>query len=248
MQPSLAMPQHKPECLTGQLFYAFQPVYSAKDKVVAYEALARCQFFHGGDNLKPSFSAQGIEQISFELQVSAFISSLLCFSKYEKPNEEVQFYLNVDPSQFTVRNMEYFVSTLKRNSICGAAIGIEITEREDIKGIEFKAINILQAFGITVALDDFGTGFSNITALVSLPFDCVKFDRDFLYMYKNPLALNLMKSMHDALSENGFDTVIEGIETKEGYDIALSLGATGYQGYYLGREEWGNPAIVDFKI
>ncbi len=228
----------KQSSIRGELHYAFQPIYDTQFHIVGYEALARCQFFsERGEAIKVQASAEGIERVPYRTQVYAFVRSVLRFKQAYNIDPALPVSFNIDPVNFTAKKLAVLIETAKQSGMPLDSLAIEITEHHEIKNIHQGLVMEVADLGIDIRLDDFGTGFSNIESLMSLPFTTVKFDKSFLYMYKNSLAMSLMQSMHSAIRAHGINTILEGIETPEMLDVAKYLEPTGLQGWLLSREQ-----------
>ncbi len=115
---------------------------------------------------------------------------------------------------------------------------LELTERCRHLDPDFLAdeLKFFRSYGITVAIDDFGTGTSSLMLLLQFPVDELKMDRGFL---SNALAskknLAILESILQNSQRAGLRTCVEGIETREQYELIASLGGDYYQGYYVSR-------------
>lgn len=97
-------------------------------------------------------------------------------------------------------------------------------------------LKFFRSRGITVAIDDFGTGASSLMLLLQLPIDELKVDRFFLLnALKNKQSLTLLENIIRISGQAGYRTCVEGIETKEQYDLIASLSGDCYQGYYASK-------------
>ena len=92
-----------------------------------------------------------------------------------------------------------------------------------------------RALGFSLSVDDFGVEYSNINRLIESPFNRVKFDKLFLKDIKHKLSRDLLYKIHDVVSSNGMETVIEGVEDRAAYVNAMRIGANFYQGWYFGK-------------
>jgi len=115
---------------------------------------------------------------------------------------------------------------------------LELTERCRRLDMGFLAdeLKFFRSHGVSTAIDDFGTGTSSLTLLLQLPIDEVKVDRVFLSeIFENRNYRYLMEYILRGARRAGFRACVEGIETKEQYDLIASLGGDCYQGYYESR-------------
>ena len=127
--------------------------------------------------------------------------------------------------------MEAFVPFLQDRQII-----LEVTETALITEIGQATENLqkLRRQGFLVALDDFGSGYSSLRYLASMPVDTVKFDISLIRTLDNPDQHQIVESLVQMISDAGYTTVAEGIETAEQLTRVRNLGFNFAQGYYLG--------------
>ena len=117
-------------------------------------------------------------------------------------------------------------------------ITIEITESIIGSDFEFikKQIERFRELGFPVWMDDFGSGYSSLNILQSVEFDLIKFDMSFLRKLdegdKGKILLTELMRMATSL---GFDTVCEGVETREQVQFLREIGCSKLQGYYFSK-------------
>jgi len=115
---------------------------------------------------------------------------------------------------------------------------LELTERCRRMDLDYLAeeLKFFRSHGITIAIDDFGTGSSSLTLPLQLPVDELKIDRLFLSkIFADQNYRYMMEGILHTARRGRFCTCVEGIETKEQYDLIASLGGDCYQGYYASR-------------
>ena len=90
--------------------------------------------------------------------------------------------------------------------------------------------------GHSCALDDFGTGLNGMTLLTDYDFDIVKVDRVLTTdIEKRPEKLKVLTLLHEMITALNKSHVVEGVETKEVYDLLVTAGFRVFQGYLLDR-------------
>ncbi|MCR5403603.1 MAG: EAL domain-containing protein [Butyrivibrio sp.] len=117
-------------------------------------------------------------------------------------------------------------------------ITIEITE--SILGSDFeyikKQIERFQELGFPVWMDDFGSGYSSLNILQSIRFDLIKFDMSFMRkLDENEKSRILLTELMRMATSLGFDTVCEGVETKEQVQFLREIGCSKLQGFYYSK-------------
>ena len=117
-------------------------------------------------------------------------------------------------------------------------ITLEITENLAINDIERVTgiINGLKEFGVKIALDDFGTGYSSLNYIKQLNFDVIKIDKSFVdEILTDDYEKAFVKLIVDLSAQIGVKLCVEGIESKEQYELLKSLKADAIQGYYFSK-------------
>lgn len=88
--------------------------------------------------------------------------------------------------------------------------------------------------GHRIMADDFGTGYTNFLATLEFPFSIIKLDRGFLHSDQELRYAN-MQGIIRLFHENGKQVVVEGVETRQQMEEAVSMGADYLQGFYLAK-------------
>jgi EAL domain-containing protein (putative c-di-GMP-specific phosphodiesterase class I) len=117
-------------------------------------------------------------------------------------------------------------------------VELELTESMLMSNME-ASIKLIKAFGdlgFRTAIDDFGTGFSSLNYLRKLPVDVLKIDQSFVRdMLLEPASLAIVDSVINLAHALGKETVAEGVETLEEYQLLCQRGCRLIQGYYIAR-------------
>ncbi|MBN2659357.1 MAG: EAL domain-containing protein [Spirochaetales bacterium] len=117
-------------------------------------------------------------------------------------------------------------------------VELEITEGSLLINSE-TARNILdevRSLGFQISIDDFGTGYSTFLYLKNFRFDTLKIDKSFIDHIERDNSSRAIVQAIIALSRSlKLQTVAEGVENFEQYEILKELGCDELQGYYFGR-------------
>lgn len=117
-------------------------------------------------------------------------------------------------------------------------IELEITESiliEDFEEVKEKLMT-LRDYGIRISLDDFGTGFSSLSYLNGLPIDTLKIDKSFIDKVNTDESTRIiMEAIISMVNRLGYESVAEGVETKEQFDYMKQIGCDIIQGYFLAK-------------
>ncbi len=126
----------------------------------------------------------------------------------------------------------------QRHRITTDQIELEVTESvflENTRAPEAR-IEHLRRQGFRVAMDDFGAGYSSLGYLRRLPFDTIKIDRSFMHdLETDQRSRHLLAGIVGLCNLLGMETVAEGVETEQQWQLLQTLGVKQYQGYFLGR-------------
>lgn len=117
-------------------------------------------------------------------------------------------------------------------------IEIEITEtlgnmeRATIEAIGCKIVKN----GYRLSLDDFGASFSNLSILNTMQFDVLKLDKSII---NNIVTANksriIIKKVLELCNELGIESIAEGVETEEQFEILKKMGCAQAQGYLFNK-------------
>jgi len=87
--------------------------------------------------------------------------------------------------------------------------------------------------GGSLSIDDFGTGYSSLSYLSELPVRCVKIDISFVKkMLEDEKAKKIVEAIIEISKTFGIESVAEGVETEEQYNLLKKLGCNKLQGYF----------------
>ena len=122
--------------------------------------------------------------------------------------------LGVDPSEVVLEITESLV-------MADAARGLGVLARLRLKG-----------FGLSI--DDFGTGYSSLAQLSQVPFTELKIDQGFVAgVHAQPRKRAVVEASLDLARKLGLETVAEGVETTEDWQVLAGLGCDAAQGYLI---------------
>ncbi|GGJ83455.1 putative bifunctional diguanylate cyclase/phosphodiesterase [Deinococcus aquiradiocola] len=148
--------------------------------------------------------------------------------------------VNVSPVQFLRPDFERVVrAALDDSGLPPACLELELGEAfvASHQSVITQRLHALRGLGVRVVLDDFGTGGSGLAALMQVPLDGLKIDRQFLREDTSaPLregrGVTASIAMAHAL---GLDVVLEGVETSAHLALARRAGCGRTQGFLQGR-------------
>lgn len=215
----------------------FQPkVCAKKNKVIGFEGLARWKTETAGhispNEFIPIAENQGlisnIDILIAEKSILAIRNLLVNKSITTDFVGSFNFSMSSISSRLIVNRLK---DMIVKSKVPPKMIQVEITETQlysDRNKIIENFIS-LRDFGITIALDDFSTGNSSILHLSSLPFNCVKLDKELLQLKGN----NGFKNVISLINQFNIDIIAEGVEDKATLDFLMSHNISQIQGFYF---------------
>lgn len=127
---------------------------------------------------------------------------------------------------------------IERYRLSPSNILIEITESSAMDDPDQTSIVLkqLKDRGIPLAIDDFGTGYSSLAYLKKFAVDQIKIDQSFVKDLNTSLeSRTIVKAIIRMCETLGFETLAEGIETREQAQILSEFGCKKLQGYLIAR-------------
>jgi len=227
------------ESLDKGLFHPFyQPVIDLKTgRVVGLEALARWDHPTKGILGPDAFIAVAEDSGLIEELFRQMLQQLSGHGKAWDPG--LRIAVNISPYQF--RDPKLSSRILQQIAAAGFSsqrLDVELTESALVIDVETtrQVISELKAQGVRVSLDDFGTGYSSLRYLRELPFDSIKIDRSFVQRIDSDSgSRKIIESIIDLSHALGYETVAEGVETREQATWLTEAGCDLAQGYLFSR-------------
>ena len=221
----------------------FQPLYSSTTgKLRGAETLLRWPdenggFVKGPGEFIPLAEKNGlIVPLGKWVLNEAFRNLSEWRAKYHVP---IVLCINVSAIQLEKDNfIEELQRMLQMYNINPEQIELEITEGVLINNFEdvIDKIKTIRGIGMKVSLDDFGSGFSSLSYLKDLPVDTVKIDKSFIDTVNTNDSCSIITESIITLAQRlGYETVAEGVETKEQFNYLRSNNCDIIQGYLLGK-------------
>ncbi|MEJ5173548.1 MAG: EAL domain-containing protein, partial [Hydrogenothermaceae bacterium] len=215
------------------LFLFFlQPYFKAEDLTLAgFEALIRIKD-EDGKIYTPNFFIDYLENSEYirEFESWAVREAIRMSRKFNIP-----ISLNISAKSFSD---DTFISKLI-DIPEDVSITCEVTERVFSK--EFEKIkkfieSITNKKNIKIAIDDFGTGYSSLNYIKELPADILKVDMSFVRtMLDNERDKALVKTIIDIAKNLGLESLAEGVENHEQYEMLKNMGCDYVQGFLFGK-------------
>jgi diguanylate cyclase (GGDEF)-like protein len=224
----------------NELNFVLQGKFDQNRNLIGAEALCRWQSNKHGF-VSPGVFIPLIEKHGMEYQLGelALDNAMSYITLLGSNGISIPISVNISSSQFLQAAFIDLAKTLlAKHNIDASLIELEITESvfmvdESLATQNFQRIHEL---GFRISLDDFGTGYSSLSYLSKYHFDVVKIDRQFIInLADNLKAQKLFSAILNLCSALDIETVVEGIETEEQFQLLTDSGVTKFQGFLLGR-------------
>jgi PAS domain S-box-containing protein len=168
--------------------------------------------------------------------VNKVIKDFSSYIEYINPNFKISINLTYFDffNDYIIHNLVQLIedSVISTSNFC-----FEITESGYLENQEKtnQIIDYLHSKNISIAIDDFGTGFSSLEVLKNIHVDKVKIDRSFIKDYPKNDDGGIFKTIVNLVKGMNLGVLVEGTETKEQVDFAVSCGCDEIQGYYISQ-------------
>ncbi|AEA33462.1 EAL domain-containing protein [Hippea maritima] len=217
----------------------YQPCVDRNGLIMGAEALIR--WIKNDKIIPPSEFISQLEQSELIIKVEdKFIESVVSFISQTKKEGIPPYPIAINLSIKSLNSKDLFervILKIKQNKIDTRYLKFEIVERAFLEKFEHlnKLILRFREKGISFSVDDFGTGYSSLSYLAKLPVDFLKIDMSFIRALSDEKTRNIVRSIIFLAKELNIQTIAEGVETKEQFDILKEMGCSCFQGYLFYR-------------
>ena len=134
--------------------------------------------------------------------------------------------------------VEIVKRTIEETGVNPKNLTLEVTESLAINDMERmkRILSEIKTFGVKIALDDFGTGYSSLNHIREIPFDVIKVDQSFVRdLADDAYSQSFIKMVAELAETIGVQICVEGIETKEQFNVLGGMKVKMVQGYFFDR-------------
>jgi diguanylate cyclase (GGDEF)-like protein len=218
----------------GELELFYQPLVNVRSGGVSgFEALLRWNHPVRG-LVSPVEFIPVAEDIGLIGPLSEWVLRTACVEAMRWP-PNVKVAVNLSPVQFRGRGLvQAVVGALAHSGLAPGRLELEITESVLLSETEVNLATLhqLREIGAHISLDDFGTGYSSLSYLRSFPFDKIKIDRSFVHdLVARPDCMAIIRAVVGLGKNLGIATTVEGVETREQFELLRAEGCTEVQGF-----------------
>ena len=152
---------------------------------------------------------------------------------------DLSIAVNISPLLLGRSELVQEISDLQRkHGLRAEQVVLEVTESTLLGelAVALGVLTRLRLRGFRLSLDDYGTGFSSMQQLARIPFTELKIDRSFVHGAADRESLQvILRSALDMASELGLETVAEGVESLQDWQLVRQFGCTLAQGWLLAK-------------
>ena len=219
----------------------YQPIVRIADrKPVALEVLARLRHPARGTLLPDLFVPQ-IEDAGLAPLLTETVARL-AFADMAGPlltPHSLDMALNFPLDVLLVPEALALLDAQRRQAgIAAGRVTIELTESRPVEDLVTlrTAIEHLRDAGYRVAIDDVGPAVPQLSALLELPFDCMKLDKDVVQRSGTDERMRgLALDMIAAAKARGLTVTAEGVENAVTWARMAEMGVEQAQGFFVAR-------------
>ncbi len=226
----------------GQFELYYQPKINLRTKeLIGAEALIRWRHPERG-LLLPAEFLHHIENTDLDIEVGDWVTAkaLAQMNHWRSTGLDIEVSINISGYHL---ESPHFVERLQQQlahypDMPVGKLQIEVLETVALNDIAIVRgiIESCREIGVRFALDDFGTGYSSLSYLSGLPVDVLKIDQSFVRdMLEDNGDKTIVQGIIALARAFGRQTVAEGIETEEHYQLLIDMGCELGQGYYIAR-------------
>ena len=235
-----------------EFFLLYQPlVATASRRLAGAEALIRWRHPQLGV-LSPERFLPLAEELGMQNEIGRFVLEAAARQARRWIEDDIPGFrlaVNVSPSQFRRADFaDEVLHALASAGLPGERLELEITETAVMQDANaaVEALRRLKSIGVSISIDDFGTGYSSLSYLRRLPIDILKIDRSFL----SDVGVNsdnqaIVRTIVALAKTLRLETVAEGVETVEQYELLAGLEVDRVQGFLFGP---AGPATVISRL
>lgn len=224
-----------------QITLFYQPKLTCKGLLLkGVEALARWQHPRLGF-VSPVEFITAAEQFGIISDLTHYLFDIALRQKVKWHEHGINFHLAFNLSPLSLADSDLadkIADQVERYNIEPKEIVLEVTENAICGEIStaIETLAKLRLKGFKLAIDDYGTGFANAQQLSRVPATELKLDRILVdNVATRPQQLAILKSTVNLAKDLGLNTVAEGVENFEDFQLILNLNVDLVQGYYFAK-------------
>jgi diguanylate cyclase (GGDEF)-like protein/PAS domain S-box-containing protein len=213
----------------------YQPYVDKNKHIVGAEALMR--WIKDNKIVPPIEFIEPLEETSLIVDAEdQLIENVLKDLKtIEEHKKDIPISINLSALSLRQRSLTQSLSSLLNyQQINPSLLKIEIVERIFFRDFAYikSLIEELKELGVRFCIDDFGTHYSSLSYLSELDVSFLKIDISFVRKIQtDPKTKNIVSAVIYLAHALRIQTIAEGVETIEQFEILKGLGCDYFQGY-----------------
>lgn len=224
-----------------ELMLYYQPLYRALDHALTgFEALLRWNCGDQGQVMPGRFIPVA-EALGLMPEIGGWVFAQAARQLREwldRGHRRFTLAVNVSAQQIQhPRLVEQVAEALKRHSVPGSMLEIEMTESALMENVSRIRLTLagLKSLGVRLALDDFGTGYSSLAYLKQFPIDKLKIDQSFVRELPDDAGDGaIVQTIIELGHQLGMLVSAEGVETPGQAIFLAGMGCDELQGRSFG--------------
>jgi diguanylate cyclase (GGDEF)-like protein len=218
----------------------YQPYFDKNRKIVGAEALLRWQ--KDNEIIPPMEFIPYLEETEMIVKVDSQVLDIVLNNILNLKKRNINtptISINVAPQSLIKKDFDKkLISAVSKTGVESNLINIEIIERAFLHNIDYvqELIKKLKQKGFGLSIDDFGTGYSSLSYLTRLTVDYIKIDMSFIrQMMEDVNTRSIVETIIYLSHKLNMQTIAEGVETQNQYDMLCNMGCDYFQGYLFSR-------------
>ena len=239
----------------------FQPKVLLKSgRLVSVEALARWQHPEKGlispARFIPLMETTGLIN---DMTLMLLDDAIAQLKVWQDNKRAISIGINLSPVMLTNTDLpDLLLDKVASLDMTPELLTLEITESSLIENtaLALETLARLKINGFSLSIDDFGTGYSSMQQLNRVPFSELKIDRSFVHNACHDTTQKAIIESNISLAQSlKMQTVAEGIETLEDWNLLKDLNCHIAQGYFVAKpmpanelEDWEEAWVARLPI
>lgn len=241
MSESITLDDISRALVNDEFLFYYQPIVSLiSGRISAAESLIRWKK-PDGTIVPPAAFIPLAEESGFITEITRHMLPDVIRDIADIPGQESDFWVsfNVSVKDFQTGDFaETVAAALQAGGLPPRRLRIEITETTFMPAGDkvMDTILALAALDVPIVLNDFSAGYTSLRYLSRLPLAAIKLSLDIVK--RAPLSkmdFRVIRHLASMGHQLELETIAEGVEDEEIYDLILSTGCSAAQGFFLGR-------------
>nr|WP_223881695.1 cyclic-guanylate-specific phosphodiesterase [Affinibrenneria salicis] len=212
--------------------YTFQPIYRTSGQLIAIELLTAV--FSPAAPQTMLSPEKYFASIEVEKRLQIIIEQLELLAQWHERFSRDELVASVNIDGITLVALQ---ESLRAKNLIATMPWLRFELVENQKGAPPDTLIMLPE-AENLWLDDFGCGIANFSSLIVARYDCIKVARElFILLLQSDEGKRLFPLLISLIRRFCNNVIIEGVETREEWEIVKKTKASAAQGYYFARPQ-----------